>query len=169
MDAPLSTAGIVAALKRHFPRDPVDTDMARRVIDALADLPVEALAAGADDLIRTRVFPSFPLVAEIRLAAVQHLADFPSDSMALEQIEARIAWAKQDEDVRADPPVVHGLVREALDHVGGWHAFRAADEPAVVRGQFLRLYRDLRAEALLDLQRGRPWALAAATRKELTT
>lgn len=124
----------------------------RLYLRELADIPAEILAVAVRDVIRTS--DHFPRVKAIREAAALRTLALPTESEALAQVAARIAWGRQPEQDRGAPPVLHPLVGEALDHVGGYHAFRVADEPGVVRGQFLRLYKDLRSGALRDANVG---------------
>lgn len=157
---------LVADLAKAFPRQAVSGDSVRVYRRALEDIPPAVLQETVDELIRTSRF--FPTVAEIREAAAERTLGLPSEAEALEQIKARQRWARDPEILDpADPPTLHPLVREAVDHVGGWHAFRASDRAEVVRGQFLRLYRDLRAAGVRDYQVGRELA-PGPTRPELT-
>jgi hypothetical protein len=143
---------LIADLARAFPRQPVTAETLRIYLRELADIPPAALETACRELMRASEF--FPTIRAIREAAAEHLLALPGEAGALAQIEARMAWGRADEDERGEAPGVHPLVREAVDHVGGFHAFRATDEPAVVRGQFLRLFRDLRGRAVRDAQIG---------------
>jgi hypothetical protein len=157
---------LLSELARAFPRHPVTRETLDVYLRELADLPVDVLERAVRELIRTSEW--FPTVRAIRESASEHALGLPGEADALAQVEARQAWGRQDEQTRGTPPALHPLVAEALDHVGGWHAFRTADEPAVVRGQFGRLFRELRSAALREAQIGDLAALPAASqRKEL--
>lgn len=148
-----TTESLLADLARAFPRQSVTAGTFQTYLRELADVPVPTLERTVRTLIRSSEF--WPSVRAVLEACAELTLALPGEADALAQIEARMAWARQDAQSRAqEPPPVHPLVREALDHVGGWHAFRAADEPAVVRGQFGRLFRELRARAVRDAQVG---------------
>lgn len=140
---PPGLAALLADLVDAFPRDAISAQTVRVYARELADVPVDRLAQAVSDLIRTSRY--FPRVAEIRERAAELALDLPGEADALEQVQARAAWARLAEDERGSPPPIHPAVKRALQLVGGAHAMRAADEPAVIRGQFLRLYRDVRA------------------------
>jgi hypothetical protein len=144
---------------RAFPRQAVLDGTLRVYLRELADVPAAALDEAVRSLIRTSEF--FPTVRAIREAVAERSLQIPHEAAALEQVHARIAWGREDEAARVgDPPPIHPLVRDALDHVGGFAAFRGASEPGVLRGQFLRLYRELRADAVRNAQLGDLAALA---------
>ncbi|MFL5313057.1 MAG: hypothetical protein ACJ79H_21705 [Myxococcales bacterium] len=145
-------AAALGLLTKAFRREKITPDVLALYLAELSDLPPAAVEAAARELIRTSDF--FPTIKALREAAVERLLSLPTEAQALAQIEARMGWARKSEDARGDPPEVHPLVREALDRVGGWHAFRATDEAGVVRGQFLRLYRDLRSTSVKEAQVG---------------
>lgn len=114
--------------------------------DLLEDVPDEDLEAAALEHQLTSKF--FPSPSELRALAVERSLHLPAEYEALSQVEARVVWARQPESTRGDPPPIDPLVREALEHVGGYYAFRASDRPAVIRGQFLTYYREMRAETV---------------------
>lgn len=149
---------LLADLAEAFPRQAKDVTRATLQLykRELEDLPHEALAHAVKALIRTSEW--FPTVSAIRQAASERLLDLPSDAAALAQIEARLDWGRQrtgaDEETPSTDgaPDVHPLVRDALELAGGFYAFRRSDNPAVVRGQFAKLYRELRAGKVRDIQ-----------------
>lgn len=145
-------AKLIGDLVRAYPGKAIHGDTVRVYVRELSDVPPAILEEAVRALIRTSEW--FPSVAAIRQAVAERTLALPSEAEALAQVSARSRWARQDEDERGDRPDVHPLVREALDQVGGWFAFRSADEPGVVRGQFLRLYKELRAAALADARLG---------------
>lgn len=159
-----SPTELIADLSRAFPRQPVTRDTLVVYLRELSDMPVEVLEPTIRELIRTSEF--FPTVRAIREAAAERSLGLPSEADALSQIEARMLWARTGS--HGEQPPVHPLVKEALDHIGGWHAFRAADEPSVVRGQFLRLYRELRLRGIREAQIGDLALPAGAARPELS-
>lgn len=144
-----SLARIIAALP---PKPPMTAERLTVMLEELADLAPSALAAAADRIVRSARY--FPTVAEIREQAAEAALQLPSETEALAQIEARIDWNRSGR--HGDPPQIHPLVRQALALVGGFYAFRAAEEPGVIRGQFCRFYREARADAIRGAQLHRP-------------
>lgn len=160
-------AEVLSDLTRAFPQFILKLDEVSRretirvYVRELSDIDPAALEQAARALIRTSEF--FPTVRAIRETVAEQTLALPGEAAALEQVYARIAWHRDDEaDREGDPPHVHPLVRHALDLVGGYSAFRTADDPGVVRGQFLRLFREARAAAVRDAQTGDLAALPAA-------
>lgn len=140
---------------RSLLADLVDAFPDRRIPEAtvsvyereLADVPLDALEGAVRELIRVSDY--FPRVAEVRRRAAARVHVLPSEADALAQVSARTAWTRLDERERPDtPPALHPLVKDALDLVGGAYAFKSSDNPSVVRGQFLNLYRESRARTL---------------------
>lgn len=138
---------LLGDLKRAFPRQKIELPTVEIYARELADLPETALEVAARELIRSSEF--FPTIAAIRQAAVTSLLALPSEAEALAQIEARVAWGRSQ--VGTCPAVETG-VHQAVLAVGGYYAFRASEDPGVVRGQFLRLYRDGCARRIRELQ-----------------
>ncbi len=131
---------------------PITAETVATYIVHLADVPAEVMEAAVIDLIRTEEW--FPAIARIRRACAEVALALPTEGDALAQIEARMRWARLPEDDRPEQPEVHPAVREALDHVGGFPALRMAEDQAVVRGQFGRLYREQRAHLIHEAQTG---------------
>jgi hypothetical protein len=157
---------LLADLARAFPRHPVTSDTLRVYLRELDDVAPADLERAVRELIRKSEF--FPTVRAIREVAAENALDLPTGPAALAQVDARIAWAKDDEDARdGEPPVVHDLVREAVELAGGYGAFRAAGRPDLFRSQFLKLYAEIRANAILYVQVGGRELDAGATRPEL--
>ena len=132
-----TVADVVGYLARGFPRQPIDRD---QYIRELADVPVGVLAAAVQQSLRT---PGewVPSVGDIRARCAEQMLGLPSEREAAQQVDGRIRWGRAKD---GEPPTVHPLVREAVDHVGGWHSIRSSDRPEVVRGQMLRFYREAR-------------------------
>lgn len=144
---------ILARLVAAFPRQPLTAETLRVYLRELDDVPPAAFDDAVSELTRTSQF--FPTVSEIRETVAERTLGLPGEAAALEQVAARLSWARVDDSERTgDPPPIDGLVRQALDGVGGFSAFRTSDRPDVVRGQFLRLYRDLRSNAIGQAQLG---------------
>lgn len=138
-------------LSAAFPRQPVTPETVKAYLANLEDVPPPALEQAVRRLIRTGTF--FPLISEIRAAVAEQKLLFPTEAEALAQVYGRIRWQRETEG-EGEPPPVHPLVKSALDLVGGYAALRAADEPGVIRGQFLRLYREMRSSGLQEAQIG---------------
>lgn len=164
---PVSLHDLIARLAEAFPREKVTSQRLELLVSELADLQAEAVAAAVTETIRKSEF--FPTIAALRKAAAEFMLGLPSEPAALAQVEARLAWARKPEAERGEPPEVHPLVREALDQVGGWHAFRAVEEATIVRGQFLRLFRELRATTIHEVQVGRIELGSGELRGELSS
>lgn len=149
------TFGLIADLVRAFPQSlaklpPGEIEKLAVLYEReLSGLPPGLLADTVRDLIRTEKW--FPPIATILEQAAERALGLPDEPGALAQVERRMLWARMDESERPpEAPEVHPLVREAVDHVGGFHAFRETQEAAMLRGQFGRFYRDLRARAVRE-------------------
>lgn len=161
-----STIGAVLAdLKLAFPREVVTNERVALYVRELADIPDAALQAACQHVIRNGRF--FPLVAELLDAAAEHTLALPSEGAALDQIEARIAWGRNRGHDDTSAPEVHPLVQEALQRVGGFYAYKNAEKPSVIRGQFLGVYREARASTIREAKHA-PALPSAPERKELT-
>lgn len=159
MDSRSCLADLVAA----YPRDRIGKETATLYLAKLADVPIDVLAAVVHDLICTS--ERFPTVRAIREAVAERLARLPSEDEALAQVEAYVALRRRAFGPTGStsrspallprdptPQALHPVVRAALELVGGSYAYRRAEKPEVVRGQFLRVYREQRARAVRDLQ-----------------
>jgi hypothetical protein len=114
-------------LRAAFPRDQIREETVRVYARELADLDPGDVEAAVRALIRTSQF--FPRVSEIREAAAALRLALPSEADALRQVEARTEWARLPEQHRGD-------------------------QPSVLRGQFLRLFRGLRQDAIREAALG---------------
>lgn len=143
------TAQIIAELAAAYEKE-LPADTLRVYVRELHDIPTIFLSEACRYLARTVDW--FPRIAQIRAAVAEHRLALPTEDEALAQIEARIGWYNDWQGQVA--PFMHPLVKRALGHVGSTYAFRATNEPAVVRGQFLKLYRDMRNSAIREMQVG---------------
>ena len=155
---------VIHDLVAAFPRDGIRDYTIRIYRDKLADVPIHLLEAAAHNLICTE--QRFPTIAQIRTAIAELTLDLPSETEALAEVEAKLRWWHNQHGPR---PSMHGAVRDALDHVGGIHAFREATEPAVIRGQFARYYREIRAARIRKLQVGTAPQLTTAEGHRILT
>jgi hypothetical protein len=118
----------LADLARAFPQRAIELETLRVYRRNLDDLPVGAVVDACTVLTLTSEF--FPTIHAIRTTVAETSLGLPNEAEALALVEGRASL----------PP----LVREALNMVGGYHAWRVTDQPGVMRGQFLRVYRELR-------------------------
>ncbi len=160
MPAP-SLEQILAELTQAFPHPAVPATTARVYMRELDGIPTPTLAAAVRELIRTR--ERFPPLSLVLAACAELTLALPGEADALAQIERRISWGRSDDD-RGPVPPVDPIVAEAVSHVGGYYAFREAEKPEVIRGQFSRIFKELRAAAIRDAQVGSPAALDAGPR-----
>lgn len=128
----------IADLAAAFPQRTITRETLSIYARELGDLDPVALGDAVRRLIRTSEF--FPTIHAIRDAVAEDQLGLPGEAEALRQVNARAAFREPT----GPAPTVHPLVREAVNLLGGWHAIRATDEPGVMRGQLLRLYRELR-------------------------
>jgi hypothetical protein len=150
-DAP-TVQRLVSDLMLSYPRQHVTGGNHAAYVRALSDLPLPVLAEAVERCVRTEEW--LPTVAVVRRTAAEIMLALPTEADALAQIQERQRWARDPGDAPTLPPV-HPLVQSALDRVGGWHAFRVAENAEVIRGQFGRIFRDARAEEIRRAQVGR--------------
>jgi hypothetical protein len=150
----VTRAEALAELKLAFYEANVPPDTFRYYLHDLADVPVDLLHTAVVHLCRTSTDPRrFPTLGQIRAACAEHLLGLPNEAEALGQVQALVAWARQSTLERAvSAPALHPLVRRAFDLVGGSQAFRATDEPGILRAQFLKAWRELRGAEIRDAQ-----------------
>lgn len=150
-----TTGDLIQALKDAFHWYPLPEKALAWYAVELSDIPPAVLEQAIREVIRTET-KYFPSIGLIRSVAAARMLALPSPTGALAQVQARITWAKTvDEEERSEPPEVHPTVKQALELVGGYGAFRTAEESTIVRGQFLRLYKELREDTLHDAAAGR--------------
>lgn len=133
-----------------FPQRPVPAATIYLYVEHLTDLPEAQVEAAVATLVCT--YEWFPTLRAIREAVAENTLGLPSQDQALVQVERLIEWGRLDEGSRPAAPTLHPAVREALDHVGGFYAFRGADEPTIVRAQFLKLYASIRERQIKAVQ-----------------
>lgn len=155
-------ADLVADLAAAFPQRAISRETLSIYARELGDLNPADLAIAVRLLIRTSEF--FPTIHAIRDAVAESDLGLPGEAEALAQVNARAAYR----ETTGDPPAVHPLVREAVTLLGGWHAIRATDEPGVMRGQLLRLYRELRHARVAEYVSNGGGLAPAAPVRELT-
>lgn len=148
---PRRPTDLLADLKDAFPRQRVELATITVYVRELADVPIDDLERAVRGIIRESQW--FPTVSEIRARVAEMTLELPIETAALAQVDARMEWARQEEDGRGEPPPIHPLVSTAVDRVGGWHSFRTEDASAV-GGRFGRVYRELRAAAIREKQIG---------------
>jgi hypothetical protein len=127
---------LVAELAAAFPQRPVPRQTLAVYVRHLEDIDLDSLEVAVRGLIRTSEF--FPTVHAIRTAVAEAALGLPTEGEALAAVTTRGVVG------------LHPLVREALDMVGGYHAWRITDNPGVMRGQFTRIYREMREERLRE-------------------
>ena len=142
---------MMARLARAFPRETLTPERVALYTEMLADIPDPILAQAADTLILTAKF--FPAISEIREQAAELTVSLPSEDQALEQVQARIDWARDGGG--GTPPDVHPIARLVVEEVGGWYALRSSGIADVARAQFVKSYRARRARRIKALQVGR--------------
>lgn len=145
---------LLSDLIEAFPRQPVGPGTVRVYLRELGDLPELALTDAVCGLIRTSEW--FPTISAIRNATAERMLGLPDEGEALAQVEARIAWARGGGIDKDATSVMHPAVVDAVHAVGGFFSFRSAENPGVVRGQFLKLYRERRAAQVRKLTIGAP-------------
>jgi hypothetical protein len=146
-------ASALADLARAFPQREVTAGTLGIYLQNLSDLPVAAVVDACTVLIRTSEF--FPTVHAIRETVAESLLGLPSEAEALALVNSKHASRCP-------------LVREALEAVGGYHAWAASREPTMLRGQLLRIYRDLRAARINEAIAGTLALDPAPARRELS-
>lgn len=139
-------AALISDLVRAYPRTPISPDTLRVYLDDLGEIPHALLEQAIRQVIRTQEF--FPTIRSIREACAEIALDLPTDTEALQLVDDHLLQAREGTVVWKMPP----LVEEAVKLAGGYRAFRTSDEPTVVRGQFARYFRDLRAARIRAAQ-----------------
>lgn len=144
-----TTSSLVRTLSHCFDREEVTQEKFEIYVRYLRDVPVETLERAVDSLVCTKLDNRLPTVGQIREACAELILELPTETAAIRQVDRRNEWVRERD---GDGPVLHPLVKEALNQVGGASAFRQSDSPSIVRAQLGRVYRDLRAAAVRELQ-----------------
>lgn len=142
-----TTYAQLARLAQAYPKQETPVATLEVYAEDLAEIPAPVLEAAVTRLIRTVEW--FPTIRAIREAAAENLLALPSETEALQEVDLMTRWAREQD---GEPPRIHPLIDRAAKMAGGYREFRVSDEPAVVRGQFTRYYRELRAAAIRDAQ-----------------
>jgi len=129
----------LAHLKDAFPNAKITEGTFRVYLDHLDDLPQEGVEKAAYRIVDTQDW--FPTIRQIREAVIEETLALPSEVEALAQVEAGGR--------------LHIVVGNALAMIGGKYAWRTAEEPTVLRGQFLKLYRQERERVIQEAMIGR--------------
>lgn len=115
----------------------------------LGDLPGELLDAAALEVGRTNTF--FPSAAELRKAAMALLErseGVPSKEDAWAEISRSFSSHGY---YRGSPEWSHGLIRAAIDAMGGYTALCTSDNPVADRAHFFKIYEALLGRARDDM------------------
>ena len=144
---------LTAVLVAAFPTAKWDARTVEAYASFLSDLDFAATGSAIDRLTKTSEFP--PSIAKIRLEVAEDTLALPSSFEAWEQFSVR-------------DPGRHELVRRVERTLGGYHAYTSSDAPGVFRSQFLKLYEDARAGALVYAQAGRTPLPAATAPAQIT-
>lgn len=142
----MTPAALISDLVRAYPRTQIGPDTLRVYLEDLGEIPTALLERAVRQSIRTEEF--FPTIRAIRHACAELALDLPSDTEALQLVDGYLVQSREVPVAWKMPT----LVEEAVKLAGGYRVFRTSDEPAVVRGQFARYYRDLRAAAVRAAQ-----------------
>jgi hypothetical protein len=145
----MTTADILVRLVEAFPSATFPPASFQVWLDDLEGIPAPVLDSAVTRIIREEAW--FPSLAAIRLACAELALALPTETEALAQADARAMWRVAD-DKDWDRPVVHPLVERAVALIGGFRELRTSTDPAVVRGQLARYYRELRASAIRESQ-----------------
>jgi hypothetical protein len=151
---PVTRSDLLHRLQLHFNRQGVDDALIDDYLRELEDVPVKVLDVAVEKLIEEQTQPWFPTLGLILQTCAEVKLGLPVEHEALGGVDGLVEWARGPNLERDErPPAVHPLVRQALRQVGGTAAFRSSEAPAVIRGQFVRAYRELRAAEILKAQR----------------
>ena len=124
---------IVNRLVAAFPQTTIREDTVSIYTKYLGDLDREATEAVVDVLIADATI--FPTIAEIRRTVVDSELHLPTPLEAWKSVSAR-------------GEEIHPLTKEICDLFGGTFTIRNADEPTIMRAQFLKAYSERREETL---------------------
>lgn len=148
-------SALVASLKAAFPDANIPAETVVMYAAALEDLDFQAGQAAVGALIRSTRW--FPKIAEIREAAAEQTLGVPSPASAWERLT-------EYTDHRREHATLTDLERRALQAVGGTWAVRTSESPTVLRSQFMKVYEELRRDAIRQEMHG-PYALPEGRRE----
>lgn len=133
-------SALIALTTANFP-NMQERDMrptANLWLEILSDIPFEVAKAAIIKVLATAKF--WPAVAEIREAAAQFTNPnilSPAEAWALaEEANDRYGYYRSEEGMKSLPPLVQTVVKS----LGGFREVCASEQPAVTRGQFMRMY-----------------------------
>ncbi len=129
---------LLERLRFAYPQARVSEETSSFYARYLADLDPAAASEAVDDLILDSV--TLPTIAEIRRRVIEKEGALPT---ALEAW-ASIVGSKPSGEIVALAP----LVREVCNLFGGSYTIRNADQPTIMRAQFLKAYAERRDEEL---------------------
>lgn len=133
------TPAILDRLSAAYPRQVLEPATVALYISDLGGIPDRVLSRAADRMIRTSEW--FPTIRAIREACAEDVLALPTPTEALQLVEEVLRQERSTQSVAE-------LVRQSVVLVGGYREFRHGPEPRVLRGQFLKHYRELRASAI---------------------
>ena len=100
-------AVLMAMLSTAFEKGSVGQDKVKLYFDYLQDLPIELLSKAVNELIRSRKFPSFPTIAEVREAALGGDAEAEEAALsAWSEATRLISAGRRSKDERVNDAIV---------------------------------------------------------------
>jgi hypothetical protein len=127
-------AKLVEELQAAFPAVTLSPESVEKYTSFLKDLPYEETADTLDEI--TASSTRFPTIADIRRPIIEAAIGIPTPEEAYASI-----FEKGE---------LYPLVKVVRDRLGGPYAFRAADEPGLLRHNFLKAYEEARERELRD-------------------
>jgi len=128
---------LMTLLTAAYPRQELSQETTEVYVQYLQDLELKAARAAIDRLVATSEW--FPTVAEIRRVVAELVCQLPSPESAWVEVMRELNRCHEYER----PEWSCDLVREAVGAVG-WRRMQMSENLSVERGQFLRIYGDLR-------------------------
>lgn len=143
----------MAALRDAWPREEFPDRTIALYAAELSAYPEELVVLAVDDLVRTEKWR--PSVGMLVAQVAERALNLPTEEEA---------WGIAERGNLRD---AHEGVQRACEHVGGRYAILHSREPERVREQFLRAYRGIRRQSLLDYSRQARPALGGTQRRQL--
>ena len=134
-------AQILAVLSAGFPNAQVTKETARVYFEVLSDLDAPQVSQAIGVLLRTSEW--FPSAATIRKTTMElsgRLA--PSSGDAWGAVVAEVSKSGLDGGCHIDDPVIKATVRAI-----GWRAICLSERQDVIRGQFVKMYEEMKRKA----------------------